>query len=97
MWVYHSKPTFRLLCSCNKRIIHQSGTNLDSVAAIEKFLMERPNNSLSDPKIESRTSCSAVTLLSIRPTRLSKKVICNNPGNKLTVPHFNQVPSVVFV
>ena len=43
--------------------------NLDSVIPTEKFQMEKLNNTLPEPGIKPRTSCSVVTLASTRPTR----------------------------
>uniref|UniRef100_A0A2H1V4T9 SFRICE_008844 n=1 Tax=Spodoptera frugiperda TaxID=7108 RepID=A0A2H1V4T9_SPOFR len=43
--------------------------NPDYLTVTEKFLMEKPNNTLSDSGITPRTSCSVVTLAITRPTR----------------------------
>ncbi|KAF9797878.1 hypothetical protein SFRURICE_008882 [Spodoptera frugiperda] len=45
-------------------------TNPDYLTVTEKFLMEKPNNTLTNSGIKPRTSCSAVTLAVTRPTKL---------------------------
>ena len=73
-------PTFILKFHVigGKPYCHQPGTNLDSVPATEKFLMEKPNNTLPDLGIEPRALCSTVTLAATRPTRQSVQVNINN-------------------
>ena len=56
-------------CNMGRPYCHKLGTNPDSVAVTEKFLMEKPNNTLSDPGIEPRTSCLAVGIAITKPTR----------------------------